>query len=457
MHSPEAYESYWSKEEAYVLSEIFLAIDDHDDIKRLLEVVTYRPQKGIQQRIFRWLRTLVDHRSVGGDSFKSLVIGVLKCADDFPMLLEQTLPQFNCSAQYLVTALQANIDYLYHKMERGIIINIIILSQRPDLQKQSLKKALSLTVTAEIEGLFEVLFCKPDQLSFLARHFNYNSKEVINLAVSLADGKSLRKSLPAHLFISKKTNALFHTIKYKFKADEDLVLEKYVVFYTLLALQPEEKNMLETMCEYSDIYKKKFITFFNDLDFWKTIYLFFVKHKKELQDIDQYNQVKEYLDFFEHQRYFSEPPFQFSLKNRTFKSVERSIRTWHVDEIYKNFELDDTEWKGLGLKTFKNEQFYINEITTTKRLVIEGKVLHHCAISYQNKCLNGSSNLFSFYEIINETEAPLFTIEISQNEIFQLAGNFNCEAPEEIKNIVSIWATQNNIHLGILVKSTKKL
>lgn len=84
-------------------------------------------------------------------------------------------------------------------------------------------------------------------------------------------------------------------------------------------------------------------------------------------------------------------------------------------------------------------------------------MLHHCAISYQNKCLNGSSNLFSFYEIINETEAPLFTIEISQNEIFQLAGNFNCEAPEEIKNIVSIWATQNNIHLGILVKSTKKL
>lgn len=138
----------------------------------------------------------------------------------------------------------------------------------------------------------------------------------------------------------------------------------------------------------------------------------------------------------------------FSLKGRTLGSVTALSNQWHrlqqKARCGGNFDwpgMDVPNWKYTIKKT--KERFEIVQLTTSGALYREGRRMKHCVYSYAGRCVNGRTAIFSLREF--PADNPLVTIEVTDNQVYQMRGVMNGSPSRQYRSIIERWAIENKI------------
>ena len=166
----------------------------------------------------------------------------------------------------------------------------------------------------------------------------------------------------------------------------------------------------------------------------------------------------------------------FSFSGRTIASVIALTNEWHErlrqeaearyarwrvqEQTHKNTKsIDTSHWKGLGIPKFQYEAteciWTVTEIRTAQDLLNEGRKMKNCVASYAYDCASGESAIFSVERVypVNQIVEKAATLEVLQSKrgLIQAKGKCNTELTPKIKNVVSRWAKENQIAVGLLV------
>ncbi|MDP4147103.1 MAG: PcfJ domain-containing protein [Bacillota bacterium] len=93
------------------------------------------------------------------------------------------------------------------------------------------------------------------------------------------------------------------------------------------------------------------------------------------------------------------------------------------------------------VKELQNYVFQYNELqirpaVSSKELVIEGTILHHCvAAHYTESYANGKTTIFLIRKVA-EPDKPYFTMEMKDNKIIQVRGLRNCNPGKDVSEFV---------------------
>ncbi|MCL6265051.1 PcfJ domain-containing protein [Flagellimonas myxillae] len=131
----------------------------------------------------------------------------------------------------------------------------------------------------------------------------------------------------------------------------------------------------------------------------------------------------------------------FSWKGRSLQSILAQSREYAEEMNRDNYRGYQYTWKSHGLDwTYKEEEdiWEIKELNSGKALFQESKLMGHCVRTYVNKCVSGSSAIFS----LTKNEEKMLTVEISpiSLRIIQARGKFNRLAEPHEKEIVRLWS-----------------
>ena len=143
---------------------------------------------------------------------------------------------------------------------------------------------------------------------------------------------------------------------------------------------------------------------------------------------------------------------QICLKNKSIRNLMLEIDTWH-EQLREKRILKSVGSKKLAESNvgsyyidYEGVSYLIKQIKRTKELFEEGKLLHHCVYTYRKECLDGETFIFSLRTIDEKAdEFPLITIEVVSNKILQTKGKFNRSTTEIEKEIIRLWAQENQL------------
>jgi len=160
----------------------------------------------------------------------------------------------------------------------------------------------------------------------------------------------------------------------------------------------------------------------------------------------------------------------FSFKGRTLNSIIMLSNEWH-HQMQKAKLGQNCQWEGMGIPLwifdqYNNEIWDVQELTTNKQLLQEGKKNRHCVYSYVNRCMNGSSYIFSMrgynvrYANYNEdgvflnwdydlsSEFTRITIEADRfGHIIQIRGPWNRRVNEKEYVVLRHWAGEKGLKI----------
>jgi hypothetical protein len=437
-------------------------IDNRLDFENDLSFVAFWFDYTVINRLIYWLAQLNDARSYNSKAYTSLVSATLWAFKHYKPIGKQTQYQCEISITLLKDFLYSNIPIRKLDDAKYLLMNFFILSVRPDLGIRSLHKEMATYHNIEetnnvfkkgYDELIHYLFVKTSVPSFLFPHLINCSDLEHEIIVKLLEGKSLRKTLPTHFNLTKSENSILQNNSIKLTDIDDHHLERYVLAARILKEISDDYMILNTMLRLSKIFKDQFATFKNDLVFWKSVFRFLSRNKNTFSNN---HNLSHYIDFFESQRYFSEPPLKYNLKGRTFASVERAVDNWIIDYSF-NPKYLEYSWEPLPIENWHSKDssfsYIIEEITDGTRLLKESKTLNHCVISYAESCRNGSIHIFSLSKLRKNVKNPFITIEVRKNVIVQIAGKMNETPNNKVMSLIRSWSTENDLILGARFKS----
>ena len=85
-------------------------------------------------------------------------------------------------------------------------------------------------------------------------------------------------------------------------------------------------------------------------------------------------------------------------KNQNWASINEISNNWHEQESIRRGEFRGyipDKWNGISDSEFRDNEFYIEEITEGTKLLIEGREMHHCVFDYARQCVERSYAVFS--------------------------------------------------------------
>jgi len=412
----------------------------------------------IINRLMYWLKELQEASGFYNKSFNTIIEAVLWAFDGDTAITRQTQHQCKISISLIKEFLHYCIPINGSIEAQQLLMNLFILSERPDLNKRSFVKVARNYVTNQTENPF----CKPYDLlidylfvtapipRFLFPYLNSCTYLEYQIVIGILDGKSLRKILPDNLNLTKSENAVLQTNTIQLPNSKDFILERCVLAARIVLENTGESVILNRMLSASKIFKDQLTTFSTDIGFWKSIFRFLCRNKKEVTNAYTFTH---FIDFFESQRYYSEAPLTYSVKGRTFSSIQRAIANWEIHYTYRPEYLDYT-WTPLPIEkwvTIKHPFSYtIEEITDGKRLLEESENLHHCVFSYSQSCKEGSVHIFSLSKLRNGLKKPFVTIEVRGTAIVQIAGKMNLSASNKAIELIKEWSVVNKLSMNSL-------
>ena len=439
-----------------IIEEAIEYVDNELDVESDLSHIILWSKYTIINRLLKWLKELSAARSYANQSYSPILSSVLWAFKNHKVVTTQTQPQFIISISILKDFLKHNVRLRNIKDAKYLLMNTFIISERPDLKVRSLLKPMisypkndvSNIFKQEYRGLTEFLFVKTCVPNFFFPYLINCSNQEYEVILKILEGKSLRKILPTHLKLSKLENAILQEDSIKLPDVEDHILERFIIAASILKEQSKEYRILNRILNTSKIFKDQLPTFKRDILFWKSIFRFFYRNKSDFQDV--YN-LSHYIDYFESQRYYNEQPLTYSLKGRTFNSIERAVDNWQVSYTY-NADYVAYKWEPLPIEKWlfvdKPFSYVIEEITDGKRLLSESKTLHHCVFSYATSCYNGFTHIFSLSKLRNEIKKPFITIEVRDSKIIQIAGKMNHAPSEKALDLIREWSNENNLSIN---------
>lgn len=148
---------------------------------------------------------------------------------------------------------------------------------------------------------------------------------------------------------------------------------------------------------------------FREDDFWETVVRFFVDNPM----LDP-SRVGPLVDYLRHERYSPRPlgaaaaadrlPFDFTMKGRTPAALLTRMEAWH-QRLAKESRVMLEQWEPSGISGFAREErdtatgkmlhWTIQEITTAKGLIAEGRAMCHCVATYAGSCARGHVSVWS--------------------------------------------------------------
>lgn len=102
-------------------------------------------------------------------------------------------------------------------------------------------------------------------------------------------------------------------------------------------------------------------------------------------------------------------------------------------------------------RTMENDEdaYLIRAPKNVEELWQEGRTLHHCVGSYDEKVANGYTQIF-FLREKKAKEVPFATIEVRGNQLVQLKAKCNQKAPTDAQRFVRKWAFQHQIQINTI-------
>ena len=405
-------------------------------------------------RFFNWLEFLLESSFLRSRLLNEMLDTVIWAVGEKLFLFRQTQFQFDTCKYYLNIIFKADVNFIHLQKCREAFLCICILAERPDLQLRSFTKALPLLENVfEPRGVqfFDHLFNDNTKPLFFKEHLVDCSFDQLQLLIGLLDGGSPRKLMAPKYRISKRENALLHSLPLNLTGFHSEIIDRYILAARLLKEAPHALIPIQSLLETSHKFEEDPEIFAKDIDFWKDV----VRLISTPEDgLSYHSNIRSLIDYLEYQRYGPNEILDYSLKGRTLNSIIRVVDEWHFEAAF-NYTQEDLEatWKSLGLQDFKKTNpkniFRITEITSGRRLLKESEEMKHCVFSYLGMCRTGKTHIFSLTEeklsIVKTIEKPLVTIEVKERNMVQAYGEGNSLPPIELLTLISDWCDKNGI------------
>jgi len=94
--------------------------------------------------------------------------------------------------------------------------------------------------------------------------------------------------------------------------------------------------------------------------------------------------------------------------------------------------------KALEKYKFEHNGLLIRPVESSKELIKEGEVLHHCVGRYAERYDNGETNIFVIRKA-DKLDKPYFTLELRKNVIIQIRGKNNCNSDEAVNEFIKVF------------------
>lgn len=193
--------------------------------------------------------------------------------------------------------------------------------------------------------------------------------------------------------------------------------------------------------------------------FWITVIQWFAANP--MLDPNQIGPLTDYIRFKRNE----EPAF--TMKGRSATALFRSMEQWHkevnlvnragarIDSFderivfnrsgFKNGKFDFTYFDKKNREC--EDKWFIDEILTGKALKEEGKVMHHCVVSYSGYITKGEASIWSVVHQTNPRAEKVLTLEVRNQikQVVQMRGVCNRAAEARELNVVQMWAGQNGL------------
>ena len=186
--------------------------------------------------------------------------------------------------------------------------------------------------------------------------------------------------------------------------------------------------------------------------FWGTVLEWFARNPM----LDP-TQVGPLLDFIRHRRTGAA---SFSMKGRSVLAMMRGMREWHAGLAATRVTSRMTKrtYPPSGLKELTTSQtrkkirttWHIRELLSTEALIDEGRILGHCAASY-NLRIGKSLSLWSLSlkEEADPRAKKKITLEVSGDRIVQARGYRNRPMVTQELQVVTQWAAMNRLEIDL--------
>lgn len=302
-----------------------------------------------------------------------------------------------------------------------------------------------------IHDLISHLFCKYEINNFLFYIWVYKTtirkSLYLQLFITIANGNSLYKNLNNIFyeennnkyklpFVTKKQCSDFLNLKTSYGSSIDKEILK------ILISSNGGSNQL-IICLNNLIFQNlsnlKYQNFVYEIIKW------FCKIEKEIPQINNKIQNKDFDPIFDYLFHCFENIPNYSLKGRTYKSILKAMEIWHKKLSIKEYSHYPQIWGHSQIQNFILDNYTITEILSIEELYQEGKELHHCVLSYIKKIHEEKSTIWS----LKKNGVRQLTIEINANKfIVQVRG---------LKNRFATWDESIILNDWIAIESLEEL
>lgn len=271
----------------------------------------------------------------------------------------------------------------------------------------------------------------------------YETAYARRLFIHLAQGNSLKTFEEFPVNFTKKMRHHF------MKAPADYHISEAIRYAQVIGLGGDErlvKGILTSQLAHRWISKQYD-------EFWITVIHFFVNNP--MIDLNQIAPIVDYIEHRKNQEILTGIPF--SMKGRSVNALITETEKWH-DQLNKSKKNTNLTWDKWNIKDFLGESgkdenkktYYITQLGTAKEVKEEGREMGHCVASYVHSCAAGKCSIWSL-NMKNYVGVPtrLVTIELNSGlSISQIRGKYNRPPTANELNIISKWATENNLTIS---------
>lgn len=173
---------------------------------------------------------------------------------------------------------------------------------------------------------------------------------------------------------------------------------------------------------------------------------YMAKHNVDLDTFreiyDYYNAVYRFERFPE-KEVIREGQREITMKDffrRSFDNMLNNSNTWHTEQYFVKM-IGKTQWERV-FEPFMVEHdgipYEMDEITSAKGLVAEGRALKHCVGSYANRCANGHSRILSLK--INGERCITVEVNPRTRTVVQAKGKYNRDTKNHEFKFMTAWA-----------------
>ncbi|MDP6038303.1 MAG: PcfJ domain-containing protein, partial [Candidatus Latescibacteria bacterium] len=141
------------------------------------------------------------------------------------------------------------------------------------------------------------------------------------------------------------------------------------------------------------------------------------------------------------------PPHpNFTMKGRSPTKLLRQIETWH-GELGREKDVMFQSWQPCGTRPWEMEdkteslgkvRWTVQELLSSWELAAHGRAMHHCVVSYSDRCADGNTAIWSINALRDgETEREdILTVamDIKAQTVTQARGRHNMQANKAPKS-----------------------